>query len=301
MISALKNDFEVTALVSMADDGGSTGRLRKKQGTSAVGDIRQCLVAFADSENSKNLFSYRFGGGALEGHSFGNIFLTTIEKSTGDLYKAIDQAKHVLDIKTGNVVPITDDKPYLTMEYDRKTVQGVYKIANTKIKGKEADFKLDPHTTTLSTEAKKQIEVADLLIIAPGNFYCSIMPALITKGLASSLSKSKAQKIMVSNLVNFSNHTKGFTATDYISEIERLVSEDIIDLVIANNNYLVAEDEEAVRLEKSDKQKAKILEEDLVSSESPKTDPNDKIAAIRSNTLHDKAKLNKIITQILKS
>lgn len=301
VISSLKDDFDVSAITSMADNGGSTGRLRKELGVSAVGDIRQCLVAFADSENSKNLFSYRFTNGNLKGHSFGNIFLSTIEKATDNLYKAIHQAKNVLDIKNGQIIPITDDKPNLVMAYNGMDVRGVYEIANTEIEGKEAKFKLDPSSAKISGSAMKCIEKADLIIIAPGNFYCSIIPPLITAGVINSIIKSNAKKILISNLVNFSNHTKNFTAADYISEIYRIAKVEFIDILISNNNYDVGTDDEVVKLGNLGYSNIKIIEDDLVSNEKSNVDPNDKIAQIRSKVNHDKKRLNKIITQILRS
>lgn len=301
LISSLKDDFDVSALVSMADDGGSTGRLREEQNVSAVGDIRQCLVAFSDSESSKNLFSYRFDNGELEGHSFGNIFLTTIEKATGSLYKAIDQAKNVLDIKNGETIPVTDDKPDLGMTYKQEEVTGVYKIANTEIKGKDAKFRLAPPDSKLSKKAREYIEKADLIIIAPGNFYCSIMPALIVEEMSDVLESSKAKKVLISNLVNFSNHTEGFDTNDYLSEINRIAGLGSLDILIANNNYDIGNDEQAVKISKEDYKNIQTIKDNLVSNEKSKADPNDKIARLRSKVSHDKNTLNKIITQILRS
>ncbi len=300
LISSLKDDFEVYALVSMADDGGSTGRLRKELGTSAVGDIRQCLVAFTNSKTSKNLFSYRFGEGELEGHSFGNLFLATIENSSGNLYKAIDQARNILDIKEGDVVPLTDDKPNLEITHKNQHIRGVYKIANTNIESKHTEFNLDPPDSRISKKATEYIEKADLVIISPGNFYCSIIPALITFGLADALVRSKAKKVFISNLVNFPNHTRGYGTDDYLSEISRITRAEFIDILVANDNYNLS-GEDAVKTNKPAKKDVVVIEDNLVSDEKNEVDPNDQIAALRSKVTHDKIRLNKIITQILRS
>jgi uncharacterized cofD-like protein len=299
LISSLKDDFEVAAIVSMADDGGSTGRLRKELGTSAVGDIRQCLVALADSEYSKKLFSHRFSQGELEGHSFGNLFLASIEKATGSLYKAIEQAKNILEIKTGKVVPVTDDKPELEITGEDLKIKGVYEIANTKIAGKKAKFSLSPSKTSLSIKAEESIGEADLIIIAPGNFYCSIIPALIVGGMGDTLSKSPAKKVLVANLANFQNHTKGYGASDYFAEIARLTGINFIDTAIINNNPDLGTEDEAI--DPGPLPGIEIIEENLVSNEKLEPDPNDKIALLRSKVRHDESKLNKIITQILRS
>jgi uncharacterized cofD-like protein len=301
LISSLKDDFDVTAIVSMADDGGSTGRLRKELGTSAVGDIRQCLVAFASSADSKNLFSYRFSSGGLQGHSFGNIFLTTVEQATGSLYKAIDQAKNVLNINNGEIIPVTDRKPHLEMTHGKEEFAGVYKIANTKIKGMDAKFRLRPSDSELSQEANEHIEKADLIIIAPGNFYCSIIPALMVKGMREALERSKAKKVFISNLVNFSNHTEGFDTSDYLSEINRISRIQSLDVLISNSNYDIGTDDQAIKIAKEGHRNIQIIQDDLVSSERSKADPNDKISQLRSKVSHNKNSLNKIITHILRS
>jgi uncharacterized cofD-like protein len=299
LISSLKHDFDTRAIVSMADDGGSTGRLRKELGTSAVGDIRQCLVALTDSEASKKLFSYRYGSGELKGHSFGNIFLTTIENSTGSLYKAIDRAMDILEVNNGKVMPVTDSKLNLVMNYKGQKTEGVYKIANTKVDGKNADFKLNPSDAALSDRAKRCIEKADLIIIAPGNFYCSIIPALIVKGMGDALSKSSAKKVLVANLANFKNHTAGYTVGDYLAEISRVTNNNLIDIVLANDNLNLGTGDEAVDI--TGRIPVEMIKDNLVSDDKLKPDPNDKIANLRSSVSHDKNKLNKLITQILRS
>lgn len=303
VISSLKDNFNLSAIVSMADDGGSTGRLRKELGTSAVGDIRQCLVAFADSEYAKDLFSYRFSDGELEGHSFGNLFLTTIEKSTGSLYKAIAQAKNILEIKNGDVIPVTDDNPELVMDYGGGTVRGVYQIANTNIEGKKAEFRLEPSTAKLSKKAEEAIGKADLIIVAPGNFYCSVLPALIVGGVVDCISKSRAQKIFISNLVNFDNHTKGFNAKDYLAEACRVLKANnrFIDILVANDNEQIEGNEKLVLADDSAFLDTEIIKADLVSHTKIKPNPNDKISRLRSKVMHDEKTLNKIITQILRS
>ena len=298
VISSLKNDFDVTAITSMADNGGSTGRLRKEQDSSAVGDIRQCLVALSGSEQSRNLFSYRFKEGELKGHSFGNLFLSSIEKATGDIYTAIAQAKNVLDIDVGDVVPITDDKPQLTLEHKAKRIRGVYEIANTKIDGKDSKFSLEP-SSILSKRAKESIGRADLIIIAPGNFYCSIIPALIVNGLAEALLKSSAKKVFIGNLVNFANHTRGFNAEDYLNEMFRLTKIKA-DILVQNNNYDIQTDDEPVRLNQLNDD-LQIIQRNLVSPKISKPNPGDKIAALRSKVSHDTDALSTIITQILRS
>lgn len=295
VLSSLKEtDTELSAIVSMADDGGSTGMLRDELNASAVGDIQQCLVALTENISNKNLFKYRFSEGTLDGHSFGNMFLTSAEKATGSLYKAIGIARNLLDVDA-NIVPVTDDKPYLIAKTGKQTIKGVYSFANTQVDGKKVNLDLSPHSD-VSDAAESLIKDADIIIIAPGNFYCSILPALIVEGVVSAINQSKAKKVFVSNLINFQNHTANYKVEDYLAELERIAGLKDFDYVICNDRQELL-DVNYVKVNEDNNIKNLILE-DLVSKEKTIIDPNDRIAHIRSSIKHDKAKLNKIFIQI---
>lgn len=299
MSSLSDSGAKLTALLSMADDGGSTGRLRKELGVSAVGDIRQCLAALCKQESSQDLFSYRFGEGNLEGHSFGNIFLTSAEQKTGSLYKAIDIAKNILNVQD-EILPITDDEPYLYANVGGKEIEGVYNIAQQKLDLVSAELNLRPKSK-IADQAKESILKADLVVIAPGNFYCSVLPALIVEGVYETLKKSLAKKVMFTNLVNFKNHCDGFKISDYISETDRLVGKNFLDIIIANNEIDKTMNEQFVLADTENVKSIETINEALLSPEKIQPDPNDKIAQVRSNVRHDKTKLHTIITQILRS
>lgn len=299
VLKSLNNSgANLTALLSMADDGGSTGRLRREYGVSALGDIRQVLASLASSENSKEMFSYRFGSGELEGHSFGNLFLSAIERSSGSLYKAIEEAKKILEVEE-NILPITDDKPQLICEFKDEKISGVYKIARTPIQAKNSKFYLEPKSK-ITKKATDAILEADLVIIAPGNFYCSILPALMVDGCNEALIRTKAKLIFISNLINFENHTKGYKISDYLSELNRLAKINNVDIVIANEtsgpNNLSGEDMVvADNIEGINVIKTRLLNEQAAAIE-----PNDKIAGLRSKYNHDSESLYKNITQLFK-
>ncbi|MEX2014861.1 MAG: 2-phospho-L-lactate transferase CofD family protein, partial [Candidatus Saccharimonadales bacterium] len=163
----------------------------------------------------------------------------------------------------------------------------------------KADFELDPPTAKLSQKAREHIEKADLIIIAPGNFYCSIIPALIVEGMSDALSVSSAKKVLVTNIANFQNHTRGYTVGDYLAEISRITHGDYIDTVLTNNNLNLGTNDAAVIT--ASPHPIEMIQGNLVSNDKQKPDPNDKIAGLRSNVKHDKDKLNKLITQILRS
>ncbi len=227
----------ITALVNMADDGGSTGVLRDELGVLPPGDVRQCLVALSDaSQELRDLFNFRFpNGGVLQGHSFGNIFLSAVEKMTNNFEDGVRIASDVLRI-TGTVLPITLDNCQLILKTDDAVIEGQHAIEL---------YNLPPHyhpdlsfsaQTTITAKAKSAILKADIIIIAPGNLYASLAPALIVGGVTEALQASKAKKVFVCNLVNKPAHTADFAVHDYAYEIERLTCSGLLDYVLYNND-----------------------------------------------------------------
>lgn len=288
LLKELKNYAQdITALVTMADDGGSTGQLRDEYGVLPPGDVRQCLVALSNStDQMRSLFNYRFGEGSFEGHSFGNLFLTAVEKMTDDFGEAVRLAGKVLNI-TGRVVPITLDNTHLVMLDGNHKVMGEYKIGHTIFKGKRRpDFSLQPHAW-INPDAKQAIAEADMVVIAPGNFYGSLIPALIVDGVAEALQKTTATVVQVTNLVTKPGQTDGWNVTDYISETERFVGKDVIDYVLYNTEKptkemlekYAADGEYPVNFKLSDFKKTtyKAIGQDLVSNELPELSKNDKL------------------------
>ncbi|MDB5175280.1 MAG: hypothetical protein JWM81_138 [Candidatus Saccharibacteria bacterium] len=231
-----RKELSITALVAMADDGGSTGVLRDELGVLPPGDIRQCLVALSDaSQELRDLFNFRFPTGSFEGHSFGNIFLSAVETMTNNFEDAVRMAGDVLNIQ-GRVLPMTLDNCKLSMQTEAGVVHGQRAIELTM---------LPPHThpdiffdgpATINTDAAKAIAEADMVVIAPGNLYGSLAPALTVDGVAGALAAAKAQVIFVCNLVNKPNHTADFDVNEYVAELERLTTPGIIDAVLYNIN-----------------------------------------------------------------
>lgn len=237
MLSALKRHTkQIAAIVSMADDGGSTGVLRDELGTLPSGDVRQCLVALSASPKIRDLFNYRFEQGTFEGHSFGNILLTALEKVTGDFSEAVETASDILRVN-GTVIPATLDNVRLKMQWDdiSLTLHGERVI--------DAEyFKHDPRSAHLSLvpaakanpSAIAAIEQADIVVIAPGDVYTSLGPLLVIDGIGDALAKSKALKVYVSNLVSKRGQTDGFTVSDHAAEIERFAGGPFLDYVLYN-------------------------------------------------------------------
>ncbi len=238
ILSALKKHTrQIAAIVSMADDGGSTGALRDELGTLPPGDVRQCLVALSDSPKVRDLFEYRFDAGTFNGHSFGNVLLTALEKITGDFSEAVETASEILRIR-GTVIPATLDNVRLKMEWEDKSLV----LQNERVIDSEY-FKYDPRRAKLSLTpapvsnpmAIAAIEQADIVVVAPGDLYTSLGPLLVIEGIGEALERSKAKKFYVANLVSKQGQTDNFTVSDHAAEIERFAGRKFLDFVLYND------------------------------------------------------------------
>ena len=236
LLSELKNyTHNITALVNMVDDGGSTGQLRDELGVLPAGDVRQCLVALSSSPKVRDLFNYRFEEGSMKGHAFGNLFMAALEKMNGSFAEAVETASEVLDVK-GQVHPITLDNIKLVMHRDDGSeISGQFESSYVKLnKGEKPFLTLDP-AAEINPRAREAILGADMVVISPGLLYGSLAPALIVGGLTRTLKESKAKKIYVCNLVTKKDQTEGFTVSDFADEIERFSGIDL-DYVLYNNH-----------------------------------------------------------------
>lgn len=233
LLRALKNyTSQIAALVNMADDGGSTGTLRDELGVLPPGDVRQCLVALSESPKVRDLFNYRFEDGSLKGHAFGNLFLTALEKMTGDFAAGVELASEILGV-SGVVEPITLSNVTLVMSDGEREVRGENEITDTDFGGKRPDFRLEPDAEA-NPRAIRAIETADVVVIAPGNLYGSLAPALIVPGVGEALRASRAVRIYVTNLVTKPGQTDGYDITDFADEVERLAGGQFLDAVLFN-------------------------------------------------------------------
>jgi uncharacterized cofD-like protein len=238
VLSGLKNKgVDITALVGMADDGGSTGTLRDELGVLPPGDVRQCLVALSSApEHMRELFNYRFEDGALAGHSFGNLFLSALEKTTDNFAEAVRVSSEVLRIR-GRVLPITLDNVRLCLELsDHSVLKGQRTIDDSKFCDDSPHPKLylEPKGK-IHPDADHALRTADVIVIAPGDLYTSLGPLLVVDGVAKALAASRATVIYICNLVVKPGHTTGLTVADHAAEIERLAGgSKIIDYVLYN-------------------------------------------------------------------
>ncbi len=312
LLSGLKKyPIELSAIVSMADDGGSTGILRDELGVLPPGDVRQCLVALSDSsEMLRRLMNYRFENGGLSGHSFGNLFLSALEKITGDFTSGVAEAAKILNVR-GEVIPVTKTDTNLKMELrSGHILSGEHEI-NTDVEVGAIGIKrvfLAPSARANPRAIQKILE-ADLIIIGPGNHYCSIIPNLLVRGIPAAIRKSKATVVYNCNLINKRGHTDGFTLEKHVDEIHRFLGGGRIDFVTFNTKkppraLLARYSRENGGLitftnDKNAERRYRVLQSDFLSRHMTRVDAADKIGKTRAFIRHDAEKLGKALMMIL--
>ena len=220
--------------MTVADDGGSSGRLREEFDVLPPGDIRNCLVALADSEHLMGrLFQFRFSEGkGLKGHNFGNLFITAMSRVTGDFEKGVKESSKVLAIR-GRVIPSTTDKVVLVSEHK----DGSRTVGESKIPEASSPIKkmyINPEDCRPTKEAIDAIRKADAIIMGPGSLYTSIMPNLLIKGMSQEILKSKAKKIYICNVMTQHGETDSYKVSNHIQALINHTGEGIIEYVIAN-------------------------------------------------------------------
>jgi uncharacterized cofD-like protein len=229
-----KISTNLTAVVTVFDDGGSSGRLRREQGILPPGDIRNCLVALAEAEPLlTKLFTHRFKGGDLDGHSFGNLFITSMSQVTGDLETALKECSKVLAIR-GRVLPTTLRDVTLCAEMsDRTVVEG--ESAITRAGGTIRRVFLKPGRVPPLRDALDAIADADLIVLGPGSLYTSVLPNLLVDGVVGALRRSRALKVYVCNVMTQQGETRGFLASDHVRVLLEQGGRGLFDYVLVNN------------------------------------------------------------------
>lgn len=237
VLRGLKNyDVEICAIVSMADDGGSTGILRDELGVLPPGDVRQCLVALSNSSRlMRSLMNYRFETGGLEGHNFGNLLLSALEKVTGSFEKAVEEVSKILFIK-GKVMPVTTHQVRLKMILNsRRVLEGEKEIyLSQEIDQGYKSIYLEPYPKA-NPHAIDEIMNADLVVVGPGGLHTSLIPNLLVEGISDALRATQAKKTFVVNLMNRKGQTTSFKVSDYLTEVGKFIGSDIFDYIVVNS------------------------------------------------------------------
>lgn len=306
VLFGLKNipDVSLTALVSMADDGGSTGALISELGVLPPGDVRQCLVALSEhTEVILELMNYRFNEGKLAGHSFGNIFLAALEKVTGDFAEGVEVASDILKVK-GRVIPITKNKAKLAINFEDGTaLEGESNIDHANFTDKKVEKIFYKDNVKISFHAALAILNADYIVLGPGDFYTSILPNIIVNSFKETITESKAKIILPINLTNKEGHTNDWKVSDYVNNIEKYLGRPV-DFILVNNELPLQKQIELYKTEvkgevlvKDDMNDPRVVREPLLSHtffEAKKADVLE-----RSFIRHDSKKLAECINKII--
>jgi uncharacterized cofD-like protein len=232
---------DLAAIVTVTDDGGSSGRLRREYRVLPPGDIRNCMVALSQDEALLGrLFQYRFQEGrGLRGHSFGNLFLTALSHVTGDFAEAVRVSGEVLAIR-GRIFPTTLENVSLEAAMtDGKVVLGETRIAKSKKKIRR--LSLRPRRVRPLPEVLEAINQADLILIGPGSLYTSILPNLLVSGVAEAIEKSSATRVYVANLMTQPGETQGYSLADHVRVIYSHTRRKLFDWVVASNQRISPE------------------------------------------------------------
>ncbi len=239
LLRGLKNlPVQLTALVTVADDGGSTGRLRKEMAIPAPGDIRNVIAALSDAEPMLiDLFQHRFEAGkGLSGHSMGNLLLAALTSVTGDFYTGIKEISRVLNVK-GKIYPISNEIMSLHAEMeDGSIVSGESNIPLAEKRIKKVF--LSPEPVHPLPNAIKAIEEADLVVISPGSLYTSILPNLIIPGIDRAIKETAGEVVYVCNVMTQKGETTGYSASDHVKAIDDHIGTECIDTIIVQNQSI---------------------------------------------------------------
>ncbi|HET9741591.1 MAG TPA: YvcK family protein [Terriglobales bacterium] len=225
---------DLTAIVTVTDDGGSSGRLRKEFNILPPGDIRNCLVALSEDEALlSRIFQYRFDTGAgLEGHNFGNLFVTALAAVTGDFAEAVRESSKILATR-GTIFPSTVSNVQLEASMDDGSV--VFGETNiTASKHRIVRLRMVPEDAQPLPQSLEAIAEADMITIGPGSLFTSLVPNLLVHGIPEAIAASKAVKVYVCNLMTQANESLGLTAADHISKLYEHAGKPIFDYAIVN-------------------------------------------------------------------
>ncbi len=238
LLTGLKEfPVDITAVVSVCDDGRSTGRLREEFHIPAVGDVRKVLVSLSETEPLvEKLLNYRFQTTSdLNGHTVGNLLLVAMSNMTGNMSEGIEAIGKVLNLK-GTVLPLTEEQVTLVgLMTDGSVVEGEHNITLCDKVIKSVYYKDEPK---VNKDVIKAINEADLIILSMGSIYTSIIPNLICDDIIDSLAKSKAKILYTCNIVTQPGETDGFSVTDHVKMLNKYLKKRKVDVVIANNGYI---------------------------------------------------------------
>ncbi len=220
---------DVTAVTGVWDDGGSTGELRRRLDLPPFGDLRQCISALA-GEQEREILEYRFDGDLLAGHAVGNLLLAGAVRVSRTFTDAAVSVCTMLGTR-GVAVPVSDEATTLVAHSRGRRIEGELRIWQSELAPREVTLELGPRVRVTGA-VRHALLTSDLIVVAPGSFYTSIAPLLLVDGVVEAVTAARARVCMVANLTNKASHAAGFTCGDYVSELERIASAELVDVVV---------------------------------------------------------------------
>ncbi len=294
----------ITAIVTVADDGGGSGVLREDLGMLPPGDIRACMLALANTEPTmEKLLQYRFEDGMLKGQNFGNIFIAAMNGIYGNFETAIKESSNVLAI-TGKVYPMTLDNVKIRAELHNGTiVEGESRISieSTKAKSKIKKVSIEPEITNPLPEVLLALKDADLIVLGPGSLYTSVIPHLLVKDVVEAICNSKAPKAYIANVMTEPGETDDYKLLDHVEAILDHSRDDILDYVIANTEDVPMESLDRythdgsipVKIDENDEKR--LAQKDIILIANSLID-------VRKNYIrHDNIKLSELLVHLAKN
>lgn len=292
-----KYTHQVSAIVTVADDGGSSGRLRDDLGMCAPGDIRNCINALANSE-FRDILNYRFTDGALKGHSFGNIWLAALNGMSESFEDAVRIMNRQMNVD-GEVLPVTNESVNLKAYLENgDTISGESKIGHRKALVSAIDrIEIEPQEPKPVSEAINRLKDADLIVMGPGSLYTSIIPNLLVSEVVDTIKKSRARKIYVCNIMTQPGETDNYSVSEHLKAIEKHSYEGIVDYIIANNTKV---DDGILKRYKEEGGMPVELDRDAFSDTYTKLIEADLLAKDSKYVKHDCDKIAELIIKLYK-
>ncbi|MBU0278947.1 MULTISPECIES: YvcK family protein [unclassified Gemella] len=297
LLRGLKNyPLDITALVTVADDGGSSGKIRSDMNIPSPGDIRNVIAALSDVEpHLEKMFQYRFDIGEISGHPVGNLMIAAMADIHGDFSTAVKIMSKIFNVK-GTVLPTTNDIATLNaVMKDNTIVRGESTI--TEYGGVIDRVYITPKTVKTTDYVLKAIEEADYIIMGPGSLYTSIIPNLVIGNIAEKIKNSKARKIYVANVMTQNGETDNYKVSDHIKAINKHIGENIFDLVIANSKDI---EENVLKFYKLSKQDKVILDYEEVKNLGIEISSDEDVIKIEKNIVrHNTEKVSELIYEYI--
>lgn len=291
----------ITAIVTVADDGGGSGVLREDLGMLPPGDIRSCLLALANTEPTmEKLFQFRFKEGRLKGQSFGNLFIAAMNEIYGSFELAIKEASNVLAV-TGKVLPMTLEN--VTLYAILKNGQVVKGESEIPLKNKEVGSRIEriymePKVSYPLDEAIVAIEEADVIVLGPGSLYTSIIPNLLVNNIVGTIFDARAPKVYISNIMTQPGETDGYTVLDHVEAILKHSREDFLDYAIVNTETIPVDSLEKYIHDGSEPVILGDKDEEILNRKGIKLIKDNLVDIKKDYIRHDSVRLSKILMKI---